>query len=550
MGTLCWMAKQDAPDKYISYCNNKYFKKRMLNPAFKFKNIEVAEMLHQMYANELVFTAGRNGKCWYEFRNHRWNRCESSDPIFMRIRKEFRVEVVRRIREEYNKMGEKGEPRGPGHEIIMRNFQKAFDELNDIKYVSLIVSACERFFSVDQFEKKLDQSQMLIGFEGGVFDCEVGKFRDGLPSDMISISTRVPFVKYDKKIHSADPLYRQVKDFIKTIMPSKRLRKYLWRILASCAEGMKRREVFYIFIGRGKNGKSTLMRLIRSGLGDYAGTFNASVVVGKRLASNSATSHFDGAKKQRFVAMSEVGEEEKINSPALKELSGNDQIQSRANYGDQENFTPQFTLFMLCNDLPKADAFDPALWRRIRVIEFQVRFEERPLEDDEFEVKADNQIDEKILKWNIPFMSILIHKYLKYKAEGYKIEEPIEVTKHTDEYRLQNDLLQEFFRDKMEIVSRKDDAYKIPLKIREVLLSYRGWMETERFMGNRANIQMASFENQLRKTGIKIDKDAKTVYGYKFKNSITIVKAPHDNNVTNANASESSNASESDELAV
>jgi len=99
----------------------------------------------------------------------------------------------------------------------------------------------------------------------------------------------------------------------------------------------------------------------------------------------------------------------------MKQFSGEDIIEARALYGDQEKFRIMGKIFMMCNSLPPVSSMDEGTWRRIRVIPFESKF--LPPDHPELQLKRPNvfprdpKLDEKLRSWREPFLSLLVHIY-------------------------------------------------------------------------------------------------------------------------------------------
>ena len=61
----------------------------------------------------------------------------------------------------------------------------------------------------------------------------------------------------------------------------------------------------------------------------------------------------------------------------MKSITGGDRIVARFLYGEHIEFVATFKLWLATNHRPKIDAGDEAMWRRVRLIPFQVSFRGR-----------------------------------------------------------------------------------------------------------------------------------------------------------------------------
>ena len=58
----------------------------------------------------------------------------------------------------------------------------------------------------------------------------------------------------------------------------------------------------------------------------------------------------------------------------MKQFSGEDVVEARGLFEDQQRFRITGKLFMMCNRLPPIHAMDRGTWRRIRVLLFGSKF--------------------------------------------------------------------------------------------------------------------------------------------------------------------------------
>jgi P4 family phage/plasmid primase-like protien len=215
--------------------------------------------------------------------------------------------------------------------------------------------------------------------------------------------------------NASDPIQAEIADFFAKIFPNPELRKYTLRLLASCLEGANREQCYYTFTGVGGNGKSKLVELMRLTLGDYQTSMASTVMTRKRPESGAANPEIMVTKCRRFIYMQEPDDKEPINTSVMKQFSGEDIVEARQLFGEQEKFRIMGKICMMCNNLPPVSSMDQGTWRRIRVVPFESKF----LPDDHPELllkkpnvfPRDPKLDEKFRTWREPFLSLLVHIY-------------------------------------------------------------------------------------------------------------------------------------------
>jgi len=117
-------------------------------------------------------------------------------------------------------------------------------------------------------------------------------------------------------------------------------------------------------------------------------------------------------------------------------------------YKEPFEFTPQFKLVCMCNDLPRIPSNDDGTWRRLEVVDFIAKFvdHDREVEPNLNRHLKDKTIKNKIPMWVIPFYAILFKEWREYDTHG--IEIPDEVRAKTNEYRNNNDIVGQWITER------------------------------------------------------------------------------------------------------
>lgn len=213
---------------------------------------------------------------------------------------------------------------------------------------------------------------------------------------------------------------------------------YLQKALGYCLTGSNAENCIFIAYGSGANGKSTFMDTIMHVFGEYALATRVETFMAQQQGSiPNAIAALDGA---RLVSCSETPEGGGLDEALVKQVSGGDLISARFLNREYFNFKPKFKLWMLTNHKPVIKGTDNGIWRRIRLIPFEVTI---PLE------QRDTGLTEKlkaeaggILRWALAGLRL-------WREQGLKSPERIEAA--TEGYRSEMDILGEFLRDECEI---------------------------------------------------------------------------------------------------
>jgi len=257
-----------------------------------------------------------------------------------------------------------------------------------------IMRAATELFHEEDFANKLNVNPNLFVCANGVLDlrCQVKDpatgllknkviFREGRPDDYMSqlggriypICDAFDYVPYNPD----DPKLKELMDFLKMIFLEPDLLSYMIRLMASCLEGNNREQCYYTFIGCGGNGKSKIVDLMRYTFGEYCSSLQATALTRKRPDSGAANPDIISIKNKRFIYLQEPDDSEPLNTSRMKQFSGEDVVEARGLFEDQQRFRISGKLFMMCNKHPPVHSMDRGTWRRIRAIPFNSKFVRR-----------------------------------------------------------------------------------------------------------------------------------------------------------------------------
>ena len=175
---------------------------------------------------------------------------------------------------------------------------------------------------------------------------------------------------------------------------------------------------------------------------------------------------------KRLIVASEPEAGSKINTGFLKFLTGNDPISGRWLHGNNEiSFSPQHSLWLLCNTIPSLEAQDEAVWDRSRVIEFPFRFVDHPRQDNERKI-------DRSLKRHLPalapqLMLVLLEAYGRYKREGLNPTPRMQA--FTQGVREENDPYSQYIDSDLEVTC--DDRHRLVQS--DVESACKEWMKSE-----------------------------------------------------------------------
>ena len=478
IGSLMFWAKNDNEKEFIRVKNQSlstYIHKSVSNGADA--DYLVAKVIHKYYEDEFISVNVKDE--WFHFNGHRWERTLEGTCLKTRIHNdiynlynEYENDPIEGYRKKMERAVSECEDEDEKQDIRdgktkegrwLKNILSIKMKLLQGNYVNGLMKNVRDLFYKKEIMEKFDTDTSLIGFENGIYDLKNNVFREGRPEDYVTMSTKITLpvketdmpIKLDDMINSfSSPdlnefpemrhynrFFDDMNDFIDKIVPIPAVKGYTLRFLAKCLSGENRDEGFYIWTGTGGNGKSKLIDLMSMCMGDYACNLPIALLTQKRKASGAASPEMAITRGKRLAVMQEPDVNETLNVGQMKEITGNDKITARGLYKEPFEFTPQFKLICMCNDLPHIPSNDDGTWRRLEVVDFIARFvdDEKDVNESLHRYQKDKGIKNKIPMWVIPFYAMLLPHWREYDENG--IEIPDEVKAKTNEYRNNNDLV-------------------------------------------------------------------------------------------------------------
>lgn len=287
---------------------------------------------------------------------------------------------------------------------------------------------------------ELDADRWLLNCLNGTIDLRTGAL---LPHDPGNLITRLAPVAYDPR--ATAPTFAS---FVERILPDPGLRAYVQRVLGYCITGTVGEQLFPIAHGSGANGKSTLFDLVRHVLGDYCGDAPESLLIARTHPEHPT--ELASLMGRRLVLASETEQAGRLRVQLMKRLCGDSTLTARFMRGDYFSFARTFKVWLVTNNRPQIAETTEAVWRRIRLIPFDVT-----IPPDE----RDPDLPEKLKSESPGVLRWLVEGCLAWQREG--LADPPAVTTATGHYRSESDPLADFVNERLVIghrcrVSRAD----------------------------------------------------------------------------------------------
>ena len=344
-----------------------------------------------------------------------------------------------------------------------------------------------------------DSKHSLVPFNNGVYDLYKYKF---LPHDKNNYITGLINYNYNETVNNQNVLM-----FLNSILPNKAILDYVLKQCSNALDGNKNNNIFLIFTGLGGNGKTLFLNLLSKTFDTLGATLNSTIFTRKEADAQTASPALMKLKNKRFCSISETEANGEFNTSLLKKLTGDEIISCRELYKNQEEYRLRAKFFLACNQKPAVNAADEALWRRIRVIEFNQKFVETPIGNNEHLI--DKTLMDKIdndITWKQTMMNILLNYYAK------SVIMPDEVTKYTNEYKDENNDFENWLNNNLIESNNKEDC----IELKDILKQY---LNNDKLLNSKISSNYKNkIINYIRKKYTKHDYEFK----YIMKNGIKI----------------------------
>lgn len=297
----------------------------------------------------------------------------------------------------------------------------------DLRKLKAMITCAESEPGMRLRARDLDCNQMLLNVQNGTLNLSTGELHPHRPEDFI---TKMAPVEYDPEADC--PRWTQ---FMEEIFEGDQaLINYIQEAAGYALTGDVSEHCFFFLHGAGRNGKSTLLLLLRELLGDYAVTVDSSILLSTNNQQHP-TILMDLAGV-RLAITSEVDRGRQFAEARLKQLTSEDGIRARRMRQDFVEFEPSHKLWMAANYKPIIKGRDIGVWSRVRFIPFEASFQGR--EDTHLLDKLKSEMP-GILNWAL--------EGCRRWADQGSLATPVKVERAKEEYKEEMDRLGEFLED-------------------------------------------------------------------------------------------------------
>jgi len=291
--------------------------------------------------------------------------------------------------------------------------------------LNAMVSLAESEPGVPISPNELDTNPYLLNCQNETIDLKTGELKPHDPKDFI---TKIIPVEYRPKAMCPRWL-----EFLETIFNwNYDIIQYLKKAVGYSLTGDTSEQCLFLLHGTGANGKTVFLKTISHLLSGYAQTADFETFLIKK---NDGGIRNDIARMQgkRFISAIEAESGKRLSENLIKSLTGGDTISARFLFAEFFEFQPKFKLWLAANHKPNIRGTDHAIWRRIRLIPFNVKIPED---------KQDKHLEKK-LKEELPgILAWAVQGCLEWQKNG--LQAPDEIKKAINGYREEMDAIGAF----------------------------------------------------------------------------------------------------------
>ena len=268
-----------------------------------------------------------------------------------------------------------------------------------------------------------DRNAWLLGAGDLTFDLKTCTTREPQREDLI---TKTIGTNYDRA--APWPLWDA---FLTKIFPDLAVRNYIKRAVGYCLTGSMIEQVFFFCYGKGANGKSVFLAILRALLGEYAKQADFSTFLVQR--NEKVRNDLAALAGARVITATEAEEGGRLSMQVIKSWTGADPITARFLFGEYFTFHPTGKIWLAANNKPAITERNHAAWRRVRLIPFNVTIPES---------EQDKNLEAKLLQELSGILNWALEGLQDYLQNG--LDTPKAVQTATNEYRKENDNLEQF----------------------------------------------------------------------------------------------------------
>lgn len=391
-------------------------------------------------------------------------------------------------------------------EIIKKIIKKLKGKLTFIN--SIIEWIALLTFKIDFFEI-VDENPDLLGFNDGVYEINNKVFRKGQREDYITKTTGYDFPIEEDYGHKND-----IEDFLLKVFPNEDVRKFVLQTQAQALSGRKTEDLIYTHTGRGGNGKSILIEILKNVFGDYFINIPVAMLTkANNKGHNDPDPYMAKLKGVRYAMSNEPKDGASFNDQLIKNLGSQEALEYRLLYSNKPTtLNIQLKLNIYCNNKLKFNGEDEGIGRRMCVINYISRFnKEEDIKNNVYLI--DTELTDKVKNWKKDYMKLLISLH----QNKYKHNPPRDVIDASKIYINENNDVYKFVKDNLLQTNDQNDF--VTLKDLKLLYqSKKDEYEQSKLKTLKESLEKTLNNNFIEDKKIKGKKYRSVILGWKIIN--------------------------------
>ena len=405
-----------------------------------------ARRLVRLHGEDLFHTGSLG---WLVWDGTRWQRDETGDAV------RRAKAAIESLWGEAKKAADRGDTESAKHKFKHALKSQSARSIE----AALRLASTEK--SVAARTESFDRHPWLLNCRNGVLDLKTGRMQEH--DQALRLTRRV-----EASFHP-NASCPQWEEFLEQVLPDPEVRSFLQRYAGYTLAGERAEQVFVFLYGSGSNGKSTLLDVLASVLGDYGVVTPFDTFLERQ--PGQATNDLARLAGSRFVRASEPDEGAVFSESLVKSITGGEPISARFHRQEFFEFVPGFTLWLSGNHHPRVKGTDEGIWRRVLLVPFSVRIE-----------KGDKHLKDRLLDERDGILRWMYEGCAAWQRVG--LNAPKAVVKATTEYRKDQDVAGRFLEERCILTLKEADW----LTVKALRGAYEHWCDEngERPMSQRA----------------------------------------------------------------
>lgn len=404
---------------------------------------------------------------YYDSKSERWYYCdlnniwcEAKKPMLLKyliqvvLNQVFIIHIKNLNKELFTVDIEEGKKK-----ILEEQVKSSFKIIQSLQSSSFMdsIMKCEVLYLKEGFyEDYIDSKPYLYAFKNKVYDFRTKELRYIKSDDYIMTNTG-----YDYPEYIEDENTEFINKYFDTLFPNQAIKEYILDSCCSTLNGDKREQYFNIHTGSGSNSKTTFNGLYESVLGGYACEVSPETFTKPKKSAND-TGELYKAKGKRCVFTNEPeADTDKLQTAILKRIAdeGGRKIIARQLYGNPVEFPITFQLNIFCNNKPELSSVDGGIARRLRIIDYRVKFVDEPDPNNIYQKPRDPELMSKIKTNDIrnAFIIMLLKRWDDRVSKLKIISVPDEIKEASADFVDDSNPVLGFIMNNYEITNNEND---------------------------------------------------------------------------------------------